>query len=351
MTTATRHWYSRTAPTRRPSDWWYYGRALYVSRRDYFKIYLYIFWCLGVPLALAGWLLDSRTCLDVAFAAGGVAIIYQLYSLLGMFRMYGPPARGYLRKLLKLADVSGPLTVADLHVGTYRHSYLLADLLPEAVIHSVDCWETEGRPAEEAIADVRDLESPPEGHPRIRPTHSQDHKLPFDDASVDVVVFGFGTHEIPTGGPRESLFAEARRVLRPGGKALIFEHGNDFHNTIVFGPVIGHVTRREEWMKTMGEHFANVGYARSSYAVDLFWGTKGGAIGNVVAPLPRIAAWLRALGILSVIGTVSFTTFCLAVGLTGVSLYPYLLGIAIAGLALPWAGIFLMRAIDRMLTA
>jgi hypothetical protein len=38
--TATRwHAYPRTNPARRPTPWWYYGRALYVSRRDYFKIY------------------------------------------------------------------------------------------------------------------------------------------------------------------------------------------------------------------------------------------------------------------------------------------------------------------------
>lgn len=124
---------------------------------------------------------------------------------------------------------------------------------------------------------------------------------------------------------------------------MIFEHGNDFHNTIVFGPVIGHVTRREEWMETMRRYFADVSYARSSHAVDLFWGTKGGATGTVAKALPRIAGWLRALGILSVIATVGFLTFCLAVALTGVSLYPYLAAIAVAGLVLPWVGIYALR--------
>ena len=343
------HWYSRALPTRQPSAWWYYGRALYVSRRDYFKIYMYLFCFLGVPLVLAGWLFSSRTLLNIAFAVGAVAMIYLLYSLVGMFRMYGPPARNYLRQLLRLARVEGCVEVADLHVGTYRHSHLLANLLPEATIHSIDCWEEKGRPHELAIADVRDLEVPPTHEPRIIPTESHEHRLPFGDGSKDAVVFGFGTHEIPTCGPRETLFAEARRVLKPGGKALIFEHGNDFHNTIVFGPVIGHVTRRESWMEMMTKHFGEVGYRRSRYAVDLFWGARSERVGTIAAPLPKVVPWLRTLGILGVIGTVGFITFWLGLALENASLYPYLLAIAILGLALPWVGIFAMRAIDKLL--
>jgi SAM-dependent methyltransferase len=204
-----------------------------------------IFWVLGVPLVLAGSTFAGRTALNIAFAGGAVSLIDQIYSLVGMIRMYGPPARSYLRTLISNAGVSGLVMVADLHVGTYRHAYLLSDVLPEATIHTVDCWENQGQPSEPAIADVRALESPPRHQPRIVPTRSKSHRLPFTDASVDVAVFGFGTHEIPTGGPRESLFAEVKRVLKPGGKVLIFEHGNDFHNTIVFGTVIGHVVRRE----------------------------------------------------------------------------------------------------------
>src|SRR6185369_14436301 len=131
-TTCRWHAYPRTQPDRRPSPWWYYGRALYVSRRDYFLIYLALVFVLGLPFVLAGYLLDMRFWLDCAFGLGGAALIYQAYSLLGMYRMYGPPAKGYLRQLLQRANVQGPVLVADLHVGTYRHSYALADVLPEA---------------------------------------------------------------------------------------------------------------------------------------------------------------------------------------------------------------------------
>jgi hypothetical protein len=33
------HWYPRADAARQPTPWWYFGRAVYVSRRDYRKIF------------------------------------------------------------------------------------------------------------------------------------------------------------------------------------------------------------------------------------------------------------------------------------------------------------------------
>ena len=55
---------------------------------------------------------------------------------------------------------------------------------------------------------------------------------------------------------------------------MLFEHGADVHNFVIFGPVIDHVTRRQEWLETMREHFTDVTYARSSAAVDLIAGRR-----------------------------------------------------------------------------
>jgi hypothetical protein len=46
----------------------------------------------------------------------------------------------------------------------------------------------------------------------------------------------------------------------------MFEHGQDLHNFLIFGPVIDHVTRREEWLSTLARHFQGVAYGRSSAA-------------------------------------------------------------------------------------
>src|SRR4051794_24539884 len=255
-----KHWYPAAKPEVQPSAWWYFRRAVYVSRRDYSKIFL-VFIAVGIPLGVAGLVFDVMALFWVAVGLAALGVVMLAYSLIGLYRMYGPPARGYVRRLLDLGGVSGPAVVADLHVGTYRHAYALADALPEATVHTVDCWNVKGPPAEEAIQDVRDLEPPPTHHPRIKPAKADEFALPLADASCDVVVFGFGTHEIPRDGPLQKVFQEARRILKPGGKVLMFEHGYDFHNYLIFGPVIHHVTTRDAWLALMRAHFDDVRYA------------------------------------------------------------------------------------------
>jgi hypothetical protein len=43
---------------------------------------------------------------------------------------------------------------------------------------------------------------------------------------------------------------------------------------VIFGPVIHHVTKRQDWDKFLRERFDDVKYARSTQAVDLFAGTR-----------------------------------------------------------------------------
>lgn len=267
------HWYPASIAEKRPSAWWYWGRAVYVSRRDYWKI-TKIFLAVGIPLGVIGVLFHIPLAFRGAVALAEIGLVLLAYSLFGLYRMYGHPGVNYVRRLVELGGVKGNVTVADLHIGTYRHAFLLSDVLPESKIKSVDCWNVEGESPEEAVADVRDLEVPPRSNPRIETSKADHFNVPLADASCDAVCFGFGTHEIPTGGAREKLFSEAIRILRPGGKVLLFEHGWDAHNYVIFGPVIHHVTKREDWDKFLRERFDDVKYARSTQAVDLFAGTR-----------------------------------------------------------------------------
>ncbi len=346
--TAVRRWhfYPRADPRHEPTPWWYYGRALYVSRRDYFKIYCALMAFLGLPFVALALYFDIGFWQGVALGAGTVSLFYLGYSILGLYRMYGHPGRSYLRRLLREAGVSGPAVVADLHIGTYRHAYGLAELLPDATVLTVDCWGVTGDPAEAAIRDVRDLESPPLHHPRIHPTKAEDYRLPLADASCDAVAFGFGTHEIPAGAPRETLFAEAVRVLKPGGKALMFEHGNDFHNVIIFGPVIGHVTTREQWMAAFTARFADIGYARTSHAVDLFWGTKAEPVGTVAKPLPKGTGRRDSVWNWLVVAAFSLVSLVVASFASREHLVAIYWFIAISGLTWPWLAIGLALAGD-----
>lgn len=270
---AVTHWYPASVAEKRPSAWWYWGRAVYVSRRDYWKI-TKGFLVAGIPLGVIGLLFRIPLAFRGAVVLAEIGLLLLAYSLFGLYRMYGHPGVRYVRKLAALGNVRGKVTVADLNIGTYRHAFLLADVLPEAQINSVDCWNVEGQAPEEAVADVRDLEVPPKSHPRIETFKAEDFRVPLPDASCDAVCFGFGTHELPTGGAREKLFSEAIRILKPQGKVLLFEHGWDAHNYVIFGPVIHHVTKRQDWDKFLRERFDDVKYARSSQAVDLFAGTR-----------------------------------------------------------------------------
>ncbi|HYL86864.1 MAG TPA: class I SAM-dependent methyltransferase [Candidatus Angelobacter sp.] len=270
---AVTHWYPASVAEKRPSAWWYWGRAVYVSRRDYWRI-TKKFLAVGIPLGAIGVLLHIPLALRGAFVLAGIGLLLLAYSLFGLYRMYGHPGVVYVRKLVDLGAVTGKVTVADLHIGTYRHAFLLSDALPEAQIKSVDCWNVEGESPEEAVADVRDLEVPPKSNPRIETFKAEHFNVPLPDASCDAVCFGFGTHEIPTGGQREKLFSEAIRILKPQGKVMLFEHGWDAHNYVIFGPVIHHVTKRQDWDKFLRERFDDVKYARSSQAVDLFAGSR-----------------------------------------------------------------------------
>lgn len=271
-TEADVQWYP-TAPTdKRPSHLWYWGRAVYVSRRDYARITI-AFLCVGVPLAIAG-VLGPRVLLGIAVVIAAIGVLLLAYSLVGLYRMYARPSLRYYRALLSRGGVRDDAVIADLHIGTYRTAFALADLLPNASIHSIDCWDRSGPSPEEAVGDVRAIEPAPSGVARITTSTASRGTLPLASASCDAIVLGFGTHEIPAGGPRERLFAEAQRILKPGGVALLFEHGYDVHNYVIFGPVIDHVTRRAEWLRTMRAYFRDVTYARSSAAVDMLVGWR-----------------------------------------------------------------------------
>ncbi|HTF88244.1 MAG TPA: class I SAM-dependent methyltransferase [Planctomycetota bacterium] len=59
-------------------------------------------------------------------------------------------------------------------------------------------------------------------------------KLPFDDASFDVVLSSMALHNIYNGGERQTAVREIARVLKPGGRVLILDvrHTNQYAATL-----------------------------------------------------------------------------------------------------------------------
>ena len=268
-----RYLYPRSNPGRRPPGWWYVGWVIYANRSAFLKGFILVG---GVTAALivAGLLAELSILAWVGVVIGAFGLVVLANSVIGLTLVYGPPARNYIKELLRLGDVDAPVRVADLHIGTYRASYILADLLPSAQIESVDLWDEDRYETERALVLLRVLELVPTSEDRVSPGKAHDETLPLADDSCDAVVLGLGFHEIPAGASRDRVLSEAKRVLKPGGACLLFEHTVDLQSFLVFGTGIQHWVRRPEWVRLIEQTFgAPVRHRRSWQAVDLFSAT------------------------------------------------------------------------------
>lgn len=135
-----------------------------------------------------------------AIFSGSIAALYQ--SCLGPL-LFEPYADDLARRL---ADV-GPGRILETAAGTGIVTGALLDRLPRAEIVATDL-----NPAMLEVAAGR------LGSPRLTIRQADAQQLPFPDESFDAVACQFGLMFFPD---RPAACAEARRVLRPGGR-LIF---------------------------------------------------------------------------------------------------------------------------------
>ena len=257
----------------RPPPIGYFGWALRVALREYVRGFLLVA-SICALLAGAGLLIDARSLVAAAGLVAALGVALLVTSVIGVYRFYGRPAIRYYRRIVAVAVLERvPLSVADLHVGTYRHTQALAELLPRAQIHSVDCWDEELSPPDAALRELRSAEPPPEGKPSVHLVRVKNGKVPLPDASCDAVVLGIGIHEIDPP-VRERLFVEAARLLRPEGRVVLFEHVRNLRNALVFGVVIRHWPGRDAWLSALRRHFQRVEHVAVWPTVDLFMGSR-----------------------------------------------------------------------------
>lgn len=113
----------------------------------------------------------------------------------------------------RIVGAAGPQRVLDFGCGVGNATRLLQAYFSAADVIGFD-------PSEESIATARKLSA---GRPGPRFVSGQRQDLPFPDASFDVVFTSCVFHHIDR--PAHTHWArEIRRVLRPSGTLLLFEH-------------------------------------------------------------------------------------------------------------------------------
>lgn len=148
---------------------------------------------------------------DAVFA-GSVPAIYEEYLVPLLFEPY---AEDLARRLADLREG----VVLEIAAGTGAVTRALLNSLPPAVrVVATDLNDTMLRLGETRTAG-----------PRVSWRQADAQKLPFEAASVDAVVCQFGVMFIPD---KVAAYAEALRVLRPGGRYVFNVWDSLEHNQV-----------------------------------------------------------------------------------------------------------------------
>jgi demethylmenaquinone methyltransferase/2-methoxy-6-polyprenyl-1,4-benzoquinol methylase len=117
---------------------------------------------------------------------------------------------GWRRRAIAQADIRPGMAVLDIGAGTGDLSFAAAAFGAQVVAIDVS-------PGMLAILARRSSDAQRES---IRPLIGSAESLPLPDGSVDRIVTGFTVRNV---GDLGRAFAEFRRVLRPGGRAVVLE--------------------------------------------------------------------------------------------------------------------------------
>lgn len=125
-------------------------------------------------------------------------------------------------RLLDYLHLTGSESVLDVGCG---HGLMLigaAHRLPNGHAVGLDLWSQTDQLANSAAATLANAEAEDVGS-RVTVRDGDMRALPFDDASMDVVVSSLAIHNVPTVPERADAIREIVRVVRPGGRAAIID--------------------------------------------------------------------------------------------------------------------------------
>ena len=196
----------------------------------------------GSALAVAGrlrrpWWLRALLALGsggaLFYLAGSLVVSWWIYDRSPLYRW------AWLRRMA----AGQPRRIVNVHSGFDESSEAVQALFPEAELTVLDFYD----PAQQTEASIARARA---AYPAPMPASSVcSDDLGLPDASADLVLLILAAHEVRSADGRDHLFAETARVLRPGGQAILVEHGRDAANLLAFGPGFLHFFPPWEWRR------------------------------------------------------------------------------------------------------
>lgn len=173
-----------------------------------------------------GWLL---------LLAGAGTLILMLNIIVATYLVYDAGEQHDYDRLAELGDVGQANVVLDVTCGKLRGTRGLLTHFNKGHYFLIDIFNAETM-KDDALTRARHLEPPLNVKHRIYRRPAQPDKLPVPHNWADVIYCSFSLHELQNAADREAIFKEFQRVLKPGGRLLIAEHGRDWLNLLAFGP-------------------------------------------------------------------------------------------------------------------
>jgi arsenite methyltransferase len=179
----------------------------------------------GTALLVVGIVLLARTTGGGMRSLGHIGVWMGGSWTVAALLMIASSRVGKLRARDRLLDriaLRGDETVLDVGCG---HGLMLigaARRLPRGRAVGIDLWSQTDQASNSAEATLANAEA--EGvSERVEVRDGDMRRLPFDDASIDVVVSSLAIHNVPTAADRALAIAEIVRVLKPGGRVGLLD--------------------------------------------------------------------------------------------------------------------------------
>lgn len=181
---------------------------------------------IGAVLIAASAVLQLYPAVGAASASIGQTLLWPGASFaLSALLMIASSRVGKLRardRLLDRLDLQGTETILDVGCG---HGLMLigaARRIPAGHAIGIDLWsqtDQQSNSAENTLANAR-TEGVAE---RVTVQDGDMRQLPFEAATMDVVVSSLAIHNVPTAADRAQSIREIARVIKPGGRVALLD--------------------------------------------------------------------------------------------------------------------------------